>query len=447
MQNEKNVAPELMESPVDLSTFSEEPIKKNKVNIFEKIKDKFNKKYLIAISASLIIFSIITILVAGSVRKKISTSQASQKNIGLNSLLLNSTPTPSPSLSSNVLKETIGFLPSWTVAQNAKVYPERLTQIIYFGLGVTEGGELIQYNTEGAETNEWTYFNSDYFNQIREKAIESNTKVLIAIKSFDNETIDKLTSNSLASDKLITSILTLIERYKLDGVNVDFEYVTDVDFPTVKFFNRFLETLSLRLKQKDQSLILSVDVNAQAVLKDKAYDMVKIGEVVDQVILMGYDYHRASSSYAGPVAPIDSPANEHSIIESLNSMYGRVPTEKIILGIPFYGYEWQTLNQTNRSPIVENTGALATYKRVRELIDARDDETIIWDDTAKSPWLIYTQSGAIKQIYYEDARSLEEKLKFIKEKGLSGIAIWALGYEGDYQEPWQVIENFVNRNQ
>jgi len=65
---------------------------------------------------------------------------------------------------------------------------------------------------------------------------------------------------------------------------------------------------------------------------------------------------------------------------------------------------------------------------------------------AKSPWLIYEQSGAIKQIYYENERSLEEKLKFAKGRGLAGIAIWALGYEGSYQKPWEVIEKYFTPN-
>lgn len=425
---------------VDLNEFSERSPEEKRGGFLLKAKGFLsNKKFLQAFFLiTLILISISSIFILSfSKSKKPTPSQARvvQK-------VKNPTPTTLPN--DNRLKEVIGFLPSWTLAQGVAIKPKNLTQIIYFGLGVTEGGELIQFTADGRETNEWKYFKSDNFSQVRDEAKASGTKVLLAIKSFDNDTIDRLTSNPLASDKLINSLLTLIERYNLDGVNVDFEYVTDVDFPTVKFFNRFLETLASKLREKDSELILSVDVNATAVLVDKAYDMVKIGEVSDQVILMAYDYHRPESTLAGPVAPINSAPNEHNIIDSLDSLNGRVPAEKIILGIPFYGYEWQTLSESNRSPTVENTGALATYKRVRELIDARDDETIIWDGLAKSPWLTYSQSGAIKQIYYEDDTSIAAKLEFAKGRGLTGLAIWALGYEGDYDGPWQVINNYVS---
>lgn len=431
-----------VETDVNLDGFSQQLPEKKRASFLLKAKGLIsNKKFLVVFfSITLILASLSSIVILTlSKSKKPTPSQASVIQKVRN-------PTPSLPTQQIQLNQVIGFLPSWTLAQGAAIKPENLTQIIYFGLGVTEDGQLIQFTEDGRETNEWKYFKSESFIQVRDEAKASGTKVLLAIKSFNNDTIDRLTSNSIASDRLINSLLTLVERYKLDGVNVDFEYVTDVDFPTVKFFNRFLESLASKLRQKDAELILSVDVNATAVLVDKAYDMVKIGEVADQVILMAYDYHRPESTRAGPVAPIDSLPNEHNIIESLNSLNGRVPSEKIILGIPFYGYEWQTISENNKSPTVENTGALATYKRVRELIEARDDETIVWDDIAKSPWLTYEQSGAIKQIYYEDARSLEEKLKFATGRGLSGIAIWALGYEGDYQEPWQVIVNFVNRN-
>lgn len=83
-------------------------------------------------------------------------------------------------------KEVIGFLPSWSVASKTQVYPQYLTQIIYFGLGVTKNGDLITQDKKGEPVLEWTYFLSDYFKEIKEMAAKNNTKVLISIKCFDN---------------------------------------------------------------------------------------------------------------------------------------------------------------------------------------------------------------------------------------------------------------------
>ena len=350
-----------------------------------------------------------------------------------------------PQQTNMIEMETIGFLPSWSVAKKAKVYPEDLTQIIYFGLNVNSNGSIIKYDENNLPVLEWSYFNSPYFEEIRKEASVSGTKVLLSIKSFDNATIDNIISSRTATNKLTGELLALIKKYNLDGINIDFEYFTDTNFPTSKYLAEFLEELSLKLKKDYPKIIIGIDVNATVVVKDKAYNMTEISKAVDQVILMAYDYRGQNSTRAGPPAPIYGEANEHSIWESVGSLSGRVPNNKLILAIPFYGYEWQTFTGKHKSSTIEGSGALATYKRVRELLEERSDIIKSWDDISKSPWLSYIQYGAIKQIYYEDDRSIAEKIKFAKEKNMGGIAIWALGYEGDYRQPWEIMEK-ENKN-
>jgi len=346
------------------------------------------------------------------------------------------------------VKDVIGFLPSWSIANRSRVDTGNFSQIIYFGLGVNKDGGLIQYDENGFPVIEWTYFNSDYFTKIRKDALKSNTKILLAVKSFDNETIDNITSNPNATSYLTKQLLNIIKKFSLDGVNIDFEYITDsdVNFPTSKYLNKFLEELSQKLKQENPKLIISIDVNATAVLNDNAFNMTRIGRAADQVIIMAYDYRQQNSIFAGPVAPLYGEQNEHSIWESVHALSGRVESGKIILAIPFYGYEWQTVSENNKSSVIPQSGALATYKRVKELLKERNDIKKHWDNVAKSPWLTYRQYGEIKQIYYEDERSITEKLKFSKDRKLGGIAFWALGYEGNNQEVFDVIKKEIKIN-
>lgn len=415
---------------------------------FKKVKKAlFNKKLL------LLVFTLIFIILAGSgfgiltkKRKPVgvvsplsfSKSEESAQPEASKSADLVATPSGS-------LKEVIGFLPSWIVAKNAPVDPKLLTQIIYFGLGVNENGELIKFDENGQSTYEWSYLNSYYFSNLAKKAKENKTKVLLAIKSFDNETIDTITSSPVATQNLILGLLDLIDHYNLDGVNVDFEYMTATDFPTSIYLNNFLEKLSLALKEKNPSLIVSIDIYANAVLNDKAYDIKKIGEIVDQIILMAYDFHRAESTRAGPIAPMRAGENEHCIEESMEAIYGKLPKEKVILGVPFYGYEWQTTSEAHKSPTVPGTGALATYKRIKELLK-NPEIKVHWDQKAMAPWLVYRQGGAIKQIYFEDEKSLSLKIQLAERLGFSGIGIWALGYEGEGAQLWETIEQFLISN-
>jgi spore germination protein YaaH len=66
-----------------------------------------------------------------------------------------------------------------------------------------------------------------------------------------------------------------------------------------------------------------------------------------------------------------------------------------------------------------------------------------YDELSQSPWLVYKQNGNIKQIYYEDEKSLLRKLEFADNTHLEGVALWALGYEGNYIEPWQIIKEHI----
>lgn len=370
----------------------------------------------------------------------------SETSINGNSKFANKIPEISPkitaSVSENVAikKETIGFLPSWSVANKSKVYPDKLSQIIYFGLSINSDGSIIKYNEDKLPVLEWTYFNSEYFKEIRQEASRSGTKILLSIKSFDNETIDNVISNRGAANRLAKELGALIVEYDLDGINIDFEYFTDTTFPTSKYLAKFLKELSDKLKQVSPDNIISIDVNATVVIKDKAYNMTEIAKSVDQIILMAYDYRQQGSSRAGPSAPIIGELNEHSISESVESLSGRVPNNKLILGLPFYGFEWQTYTKAHKSTTVPGSGALATYKRVKKLLMENKNVNKSWDEVSQSPWLTYTQYGAIKQIYFEDIRSITEKIKFAKNKKLGGIAIWALGYDGGDMDLWNTIE-------
>jgi len=338
--------------------------------------------------------------------------------------------------------EIVGFLPSWSVAKNAKVFPEYLDQIIYFGIGINKNGELMLYDEQGKTLLEWNYFLSDNFKAIRSQAKITNTKILMSVKNFDNEEIDTLISSPTNSKRAIKNLSRLLSDYELDGINIDFEYFTSTDFPTLKYYNSFLTDLQAEMKKQKPDSILSVDINATAVYKDNAYDVVKIGDVVDQLIIMGYDYHVPQSTKSGPVSPINSEGEDASLNRTVMSLKGRIEPQKVILAVPFYGYEWQTYSKDYESFAVPHTGALATYKRVKELLASRDDLTVSYDDLSQSPRIVYTQNGLIKQIYYEDEKSLENKLKFIRSHKLGGMGLWALGYEGDYIEPWQLLKNY-----
>lgn len=420
-----------------------EDLRTSSISYFDFITKRRKKENLIIVFLLLILLLIALFFVL----KWVSSNRIPSKDSGGN--MVKKTIEPTKSLNYSSTREIIGFLPSWSIAKRTFVNTANFSQIIYFGLGINEDGGLIQYDENGISVAEWTYFNSAYFTGIRIQAKNNGTKVLLAIKSFDNTTIDKIISNSTATKYLIKQLINLINKYDLDGINIDFEYTTDrsVQFPTSKYLNGFLEEISKSLKKENPKIIISIDINATAVFNDNAFNMTRIGRTVDQVIVMAYDYRQPNSIFAGPVAPLYGEQNEHSIWESIHVLDGRVKSQKVILAVPLYGYEWQTMSENNKSSVIPQSGALATYKRVKEILKERDDVKKHWDNIAKSPWLSYREFGEIKQIYYEDERSIIEKIKFAKERKLGGIAFWALGYEGDSQEIFDIVKKEIKSNE
>lgn len=393
------------------------------------------KKHAVILIALLAVFIVVLGLVLMLLVKK--RKLATKKQAAMTKL--SPTPTPTP-----WKKQIIGFLPSWIAATNSQPNVNRLTQIIFFDLVASPSGQIVKKNRDGTPAAGWDYLQSKAMKNLQKQAKAAGAKVLVTVSNLNSREIESLITDKKAVDRLIDEIVELVRNYKLDGVNVDFEYFTDSHFKAVREMNTFLQNLALALKKENHQLVVSFDVNALSVLIDGNYDMAKIGEVMDQVILMAYDYYRPTSSTAGPVAPLYAAENENSVSKSLQSLIGRVPTEKIILAVPFYGYEWQTVDETFKSKVIPDTGTIATYERIQDLITNRKDVLLKRDEASFSPRLIYRQSGAIKQIYFEDEISLGKKLEFAKEKKLGGVAIWALGYEGDYQDLWKIIEEKMN---
>lgn len=331
---------------------------------------------------------------------------------------------PKEKIERNKLKKIIGFLPFWSVAANVKVESGNFTDIYYFGLGIEQSGVIRQSGPE------WEIFNSRYMKNLREEMKQSGTKFSVVIKDFDGDKMAKISSSSASLKQFISSLSLLIAQNDLDGINFDFEYPAGSNFPTSEQLSNVIEEVVFGIRKNNPGVVLSFDISGNIPEKERIYDVKKIGELMDFIILMGYDYKTPTSSFAGPPAPLLGEINEHTISESVAYLNSRVEVSKIVLGIPLYGYEWETHDATYKSSAVPKSGALATIKRVQKLILENKNILKHWDDKAKSPWFSYKDGGVVKEIYYEDTNSIKSKIEFAQENYLFGIAFWALGYEG-----------------
>ncbi|MCD8153664.1 MAG: glycosyl hydrolase family 18 protein [Clostridiales bacterium] len=234
--------------------------------------------------------------------------------------------------------------------------------------------------------------------------------------STDVTTTDILSSTS-ARQNLISQLVSASVGVGLDGINVDFEYLSEDVGP---HFLEFLRELSIECHKNN--LVLSVD---NPVPEDftSHYDRAEQGRVVDYIIIMGYDEHYVGSEEAGSVASLSWV--EQGITDTLEE----VPAERVINGMPFYTRLWSTTAGVLSSEAIGMDSAA-------EVIAENGVETW-WDETAGQNYGEYQVGNTTYQIWLEDSQSIAEKVKLATQYDLAGVAAWKLGFENS--GIWQTI--------
>ena len=310
--------------------------------------------------------------------------------------------------------EITGFLPTWMVGKT-KLYGKEIDRLIFLGIEVGDNGSLV-WDSQSKKIN-----NSDYL-KIKSNVSKNGGKNIVGFKLFDDKKLDKLFNNQDAMDKLIDEIKAVVVSGDFDGVNIDFEFQNNIFGVYQEDFLDFLA----KLKEKNVGEV-SVDVFANTIIKARKNNISQLLALSDKIIVMAYDFHRPGSVYAGPVAPIKSAIGERNIVEIYEKISQIDDSErnKFIVAYPLYGYEWKTENKEYGSKILGKWYQMASMNRISQMTGMVEK----WDELSMSPWLFFEEEGEIRQIYYENERSLKIKVDLARQNKIKGVAFWALGYE------------------
>lgn len=339
--------------------------------------------------------------------------------------------------------EVYGFLPYWTM-RDATI-PPQVTDVAYFSVLFDGQGSLVERQDGALETG-YARMQSDQFTDWLVDQQAAGRRVHITVVGTSNDDIAALVTNAASRDRFRQNISQLLVSYPFDGLQLDLEFAGTASPAVQAGYVELVRGLKEDLTAFDANVTLSVAVFGTAASKDSDFwDIAQLAPFVDRLIIMSYDYHIRSSQVAGPVAPLfgkETGRYEDDITSNIRDFLSYVPPDKILLGVPFYGYEWQVVTGEPGAATFPDSGSTATYKRVQELLEASPSEVEEgWDAAALSPYVVYVDGGEQRIIYYDNPRSLSYKLDLVQQLGLRGVAIWALGYEGDQTELWEVIAN------
>ena len=338
--------------------------------------------------------------------------------------------------SGQVKKEIFGFLPYWVMSKLDEINIKLLTTVSYFGLEADKNGNIIKNDSGGGATSAWFYFQSSIFDNFVKKAHSNRIKVVVTLKCFNQSNIISLVTSPVARTNFVNNALFLVNSKNLDGVNIDFEYIGEPTKEVRDGFSLLMIELNRELKRENPDLRLTIDTFVDGASNTRIHDSEVVAQHSDGLVIMGYDFHTPQSGAAGPVAPMEGYGN--SIVGLLGSYLEKVPPEKLILAVPYYGYDWP-VSEAGKNATV--TGGRADVKIIpyAQIADATKNTQIQWDENARTPWYSYRDSSGIRVVHFENTRSLASKYDFINEKNLGGVGIWALGFDGKREELLQLL--------
>lgn len=233
---------------------------------------------------------------------------------------------------------------------------------------------------------------------------------------FDSRIVSTFLNNPYAQERAINQIHSTLVDWGMTGINLDLENVPAEDRDLL---NKFVAKLSEKLKEDNLKITMAVPAKTadDPTGYFGAYDYKTLGKYVDKLVIMAYDQHYRG----GPPGPIASVEWVESVIKFA---VNQVPANKIVLGIPNYGYDWP----------VSGVAKGLTYSQTMELA-AKEGVSLRWDSTHKVPYFNY---GNGRQVWFENRYSIKYKLDLVNQYNLGGIALWRLGQEDN--GIWQVID-------
>ena len=245
-----------------------------------------------------------------------------------------------------------------------------------------------------------------------------------------SENIDFATvmNSTSARNKIENQLIAAAIEYSFDGINVDFENISE---DAADGYIQFMRELSVMCRKN--GIVLSVDVPVPMDFTAH-YNRKALGEVCDYVMIMGYDEHYAGSEEAGSVASLSFEE------EGIQNTLQEVSAEKVVSGIPFYTRLWCTT--TNEDGTTTVTSEAMGMNQAQQTLENNQVEAS-WDETTGQNYAQFDgENGELYQIWLEDTESLTRKLELIKNYDLGGAAEWKLGLEDD--SVWDLIAKYVS---
>lgn len=331
-------------------------------------------------------------------------------------------------------KVVIGYVGGYKgLVDVAKIKAEKLTHINYAFVNIKNNRAFL--NHEATDT-----LNLQRLNQLKTK--NPSLKILISIGGWAwSENFSDAALTDTARKAFAESAVKIIEKYELDGVDVDWEYPAIAGEEGNVYRQEDKQNFTLMLKALRSELdtleknsgkkkLLTIAVGGFSNFIQNT-EMDKVQQYLDFVNLMTYDfYHRDvaghhTNLYNSKIFPAENYADKTFKAFAAAG----VPAHKLVMGIAFYSRSF-TLKPNSNKGLGDSvlTGKYGKgYTFIKDSLINQKGFKAYYDEDAKAPYIF----NALTKEYmtYDDEKSVKEKCKYVAQNGMGGVMFWE--YDSD----------------
>jgi len=326
-----------------------------------------------------------------------------------------------------------------------KLLGSKVTHINYAFAAIKDGNVVLSDTVPEEESK------ADLAAMLKLKHQNPKLKVLISIGGWaGSQEFSDVAATPGSRAKFADSAVAFVKQYHLDGIDIDWEFPVhggdehNARRPEDKenytwLFHALRDRLDAAGAADGRHYLLTAAIgNNEQFLADTEMD--KVAQVLDWANIMTYDFNGHWNAYAGHHAPLyDDPMIRHAGENSskLNidfivnaTLKAGVPPNKLVLGLPFYGYSWKQCGPSNNGQLQDCHGkgrgtwedGVLDYADIEANVAGQKGYTRYWNERAKAPYLFNTDTGEF--VSYDDPESLDYKINYIKSRQLGGAMFW-----------------------